>query len=99
MRVEFNETLFDRSTVRVMFLSTCTSSVTVNYSNPLFITIPDTIVNDKICQYTIQLVTRINNTLTVGYAISGIFSSIGKLNFNVKQPIASHHNSLGSDGG
>ena len=56
VKIEFSETLFDVNSVRVMFSSNCTSSVTADYSNPLLITIPDTGANTGQCQYNIQLV-------------------------------------------
>ena len=79
VRVEFSETLFDVNTVRVMFSSNCTSSVTVDYSNPLLITIPDTRVNTGQCRYNIQVVDRATSTLPIGYPITGFFNARGDI--------------------
>ena len=91
MWVEFSETLFDVNSVRVVFSSTCTDSVTVDYSNPLLITIPDTGANTEQCQYNIQLVDRATSTLTIGYPITGFFNTEGEAkyytNFQVNQYI------------
>ena len=73
VRVDFNETLFSAGSVRVMFSSNCTSSVTVDYSSPLMITIPDTGLNTGQCQYSIQLVDR--NSQQIGYPIVGLFEA------------------------
>ena len=80
VRVEFNETLFDVNTVRVMFSSNCTSSVIiVDYSSPILITIPDTRANTGQCQYNIQVVDRATSTLPIGYPITGFFNARGDI--------------------
>ena len=76
VRVDFNETLFDVASVRVRFSSNCTNSVTVDYSNPVMITIPDTVMLSSCqCQYTIQLVD--SNSQQIGYPITGFFEARG----------------------
>jgi hypothetical protein len=77
--VEFDEALFIADTVSVAFSSNCTDDVTVNYRNPLVITIPDTTVNSGHCQYSIQLVDRATSTFSIGYPIIGFFDAGGKL--------------------
>ena len=73
--IEFDETIFDATSVRVNFSSNCTSSVTVGYSNPLMVTIPDTGLNTGQCQYNIQLVD--NNSQQIGYPVLGFFVAEG----------------------
>ena len=78
VRVDFNETLFNIASVRVRFSSTCTDPVTVDYSSPVMITIPDTgMLSSGQCQYTIQLVD--SNSQHIGYPIIGYFDIECKL--------------------
>ena len=69
--MEFNEDVFDASSVYIIFTSNCTSSVMVDYSNPVQITIPDTGVNTGQCQYSILLVDT--NSQQIGYPIIDYF--------------------------
>lgn len=75
MSIEFDETVFDTNSVRVVFSSNCTSSTTVDYSNPLLVAIPDTGLNTGQCQYNIQLVD--SNSQQIGYPVSGFFVAGG----------------------
>ena len=75
MSTEFDETVFDANSVRVNFSSNCTSSVTVDYSNPLLVTIPDTGQNTGQCRYSIQLVD--SNSQQIGYPVLGFFVAEG----------------------
>ena len=73
--LEFDETVFEASSVSVIFSSNCTSSVMVDYSNPVQITIPDTGANTGQCQYSIQLVD--GNSQQIGYPIIDYFVTEG----------------------
>ena len=73
--MEFNESVFETIDIQVIFSSNCTSSVTVSYSNPLMVTIPDTGVNTGQCQYNIQLVD--SNSQQIGYPVLGFFVAEG----------------------
>lgn len=73
--VTFNEELFDNNSVRVMFSSNCTDPVTVDYRNPVLISIPDTGSNIGLCSYIIQLVD--GNLQQIGYQLHGIFLAKG----------------------
>ena len=75
MSIEFDETVFDTNSVRVVFSSNCTFSTTVDYSNPLLVAIPDTGLNTGQCQYNIQLVD--SNSQQIGYPVSGFFVAGG----------------------
>ena len=70
LAMEFNENVFEATDIQVIF-SNCTSGVTVNYSNPLLVTIPDTGLNTGQCQYNIQLVD--SNSQRIGYPFLGFF--------------------------
>ena len=67
----FNEDVFEASSVSVIFSSNCTSSVMVDYSNPVQITIPDTGANTGQCQYSILLVD--SNSQQIGYPVIDYF--------------------------
>ena len=82
VRVNFNELRFNVNSVRVLFSSNCTDTVTVDYINPVLITIPadDTGMSSDqcqqytgLCQYTIQLVE--GNSRWIGYPIVGFFEA------------------------
>ena len=73
--IEFNETVFDANSVRANFSSNCTSSMTIDYNNPLLVTIPDTGLNTGQCQYNIQLVD--SNLQQIGYPVFGFFVAEG----------------------
>ena len=73
--MEFNENVFEATDIQVIFSSNCTSSVTVDYSNPLLVTIPDTGLNTGQCQYNIQLVD--SNSQQIGYPVLGFFVAEG----------------------
>ena len=79
MTVEFDESLFDANAVKVNFSSNCTSSVTMDYSNPFVVTIPDTGLSTGLCQYNIQLVDLTTATSPIGYAITGSFNADGMM--------------------
>lgn len=71
----FNENVFEPADVQVVLSSNCTSSVTVGYSNPLLVTIPDTGLNSGLCQYNIQLVD--SDSQQIGYPVLGFFVAEG----------------------
>ena len=75
--MEFNENVFETIDIQlqVVFSSNCTSSVTVGYSNPLLVTIPDTGINTGQCQYSIQLVD--SNSQQIGYPVLAFFVAEG----------------------
>ena len=73
--VLFDETLFDIQTVRVMLSSNCTSSVIVDYNNPVMISIPDTGTNTGQCRYVIQVID--GNAQQIGYPLTGFFVAEG----------------------
>ena len=74
VKVDFEDELFQVNSLNsVTFLSNCTESVTVDYSNPLLITIPDTGLNTGQCHYSIQLVD--SNSQQIGYSITGFFEA------------------------
>ena len=75
LAMEFNENVFEVLNVQVQFSSNCTDSVTVSYSNPLLLTIPDTGANTGQCQYIIQLVD--SNAQQIGYPVVGFFVAEG----------------------
>ena len=75
LTTEFNESVFETIDIQVIFSSNCTSSVTVSYSNPLMVTIPDTGSNTGQCQYNIQLVD--SNSQQIGYPVLGFFVAEG----------------------
>ena len=77
VKVYFNETLFNNSSVRVIFSSNCADSEAVNYSNPILMNIPDTWFNSGQCHYFIQLVD--SNSQPVGYPITGHVEVGGKI--------------------
>ena len=77
--MEFNESVFETINIQVIFSSNCTSSVTVGYSNPLLVTIPDTGLNTGQCQYSIQLVD--SNSQQIGYPVLGFFVAEGTLHY------------------
>ena len=54
--------------------SNCSESVTVDYSNPVLITIPNTGLKTAKCQYSIQMVD--SNLTQTGYPITGYFSML-----------------------
>ena len=80
VRVVFNEDLFVNS-VRVMFFSNCTESVTNDYNNPVVIAIPNTGMNTGQCQYSIQLVD--SRARPIGYPVRGFFEVEGETNLTL----------------
>ena len=81
--MEFNESVFEMIDIQVVFSSNCTSNVTVGYSNPLLVTIPDTGLNTGQCKYSIQLVD--SNSQQIGYPVVGFFVAEGTLYCEKKQ--------------
>ena len=72
--VAFNEALFDKNIVEIMFSSNCTISTVVDYVNPATIALPDTGTNNGECRFAILLVD--NSQQPIGYPIQRTFEAI-----------------------